>query len=118
MDALDLVMADAAAFFDSIRSNSGPLTQPQVDGMKAILMGCYKQPLAFTADILGQSGHETNATMQPVVEAYWLSEEWRAENLDYYPWYGRGFVQLTWEENYQRADDELGMAGALIADPD
>tara|TARA_R110002111_G_scaffold131308_2_gene196317 strand:+ start:344 stop:829 length:486 start_codon:yes stop_codon:yes gene_type:complete len=54
--------------------------------------------------------------MQPVVEAYWLSEEWRAKNLRYYPWHGRGFVQLTWQRNYVRAGKALDMD--LITDPD
>jgi predicted chitinase len=56
--------------------------------------------------------------MQPVKEAYWLPEDWRKTHLRYYPWYGRGFVQITWEKNYQAADDALGLNGALIADLD
>lgn len=56
--------------------------------------------------------------MQPVKEAYWLGENWRKANLRYYPWYGRGFVQITWEKNYQRADEELKLSGTLIANPD
>ncbi|MFL6728068.1 MAG: hypothetical protein ACJ8FS_16370 [Sphingomicrobium sp.] len=56
--------------------------------------------------------------MEPVKEAFWLGEDWRKANLRYYPWYGRGFVQLTWEANYKRADDELNLGGTLIADPD
>ena len=46
--------------------------------------------------------HETNGTFLPVKEAYWLSENWRKNNLRYYPYYGRGFVQITWEENYRK----------------
>ena len=62
-----------------------------------------------TAYLLATSFWETAHTMKPVVEAYWLSEDWRRRNLRYYPWYGRGFVQLTWQENYKRAEDELGV---------
>ena len=68
------------------------------------------------AYILATAFWETNRTMQPVVEAYWLSEEWRAKNLRYYPWHGRGFVQLTWQGNYVRAGKALDMD--LITDPD
>ncbi len=61
---------------------------------------------------------ETDKTMMPIREAYWLSESWREANLRYYPWYGRGFVQLTWDYNYQKADDGLKLDGALMANPD
>lgn len=68
------------------------------------------------AYVLATALWETNHTMQPVVEAYWLSERWRKRNLRYYPWHGRGFVQLTWEANYKRASVEVG--ADLIDDPD
>lgn len=73
------------------------------------------------AYVLATAFWETAHTMQPVVEAYWLSENWRRNNLRYYPWYGRGFVQLTWEKNYQRAEAETGAPvhqnPALALDP-
>lgn len=56
--------------------------------------------------------------MEPVREAYWLSEDWRKKNLRYYPWYGRGHVQITWQVNYQKADQKLGLGGKLIKNPD
>ena len=62
--------------------------------------------------------HETDFTMEPVREAFWLSELWREQHLRYYPWYGRGFCQLTWRANYARADSELGLNGTLLASPD
>lgn len=68
------------------------------------------------AYILATAFWETNRTMQPVVEAYWLSEDWRSKNLRYYPWHGRGFVQLTWQRNYVRAGKALDMD--LTTDPD
>lgn len=54
--------------------------------------------------------------MEPVVEAYWLSEDWRKQNLRYYPWHGRGFVQLTWQANYIKAGKALDVD--LISKPD
>lgn len=64
--------------------------------------------LQRVAYILATTWWETNKTMRPVIEAYWLSENWRKKNLRYYPYYGRGYVQLTWEENYIRAGKRLG----------
>lgn len=49
------------------------------------------------AAALGTVSIETARTFEPVREAFWMSEEWRRANLSrYYPFYGRGFIQLTW----------------------
>ena len=45
---------------------------------------------------------ETASTFQPVREAFWKDEAWRKANFRYYPYYGRGYVQLTWLENYTK----------------
>jgi len=70
------------------------------------------------AYVLATADHETAHTFMPVREAYWVknAEAWRKKNLRYYPWYGRGFVQLTWEANYKKAGDKIGVN--LIADKD
>lgn len=112
---------DRAKFFATVRDrleSDRKLDQPQVDGMTAILDVMTGQPLAWTAYALATAWHETNGTMQPVREAYWMSEAWRKRNLRYWPWYGRGYVQLTWQENYAKADLKLGLDGSLIANAD
>ena len=66
---------------------------------------CQKQGLGMdeqVAYVLATTEWETNHTFKPVKEAYWLSEDWRERNLRYYPYYGRGYVQLTWKDNYQK----------------
>lgn len=68
------------------------------------------------AYILATAYWETAQTMEPVREAFWLSDDWRKRNLRYYPWYGRGFVQLTWKDNYIRAGHNLGED--FTTDPD
>jgi putative chitinase len=68
--------------------------------------GCLRNQTAY---ILATAYWETGRTMKPVVEAFWLSENWRKNNLRYYPWHGRGYVQLTWERNYKKAARELGI---------
>lgn len=113
-------LSDAGAFFSSVRGAFGALTQPQVEGIQAVLqaLGVARWPIAWAAYGLATAWHETAARMEPVREAFWLSEAWRKTNLRYYPWYGRGYVQLTWERNYQKAEEALGLNGALTADPD
>jgi hypothetical protein len=59
---------------------------------------------------------ETASTFAPVREAFWLSEEWRRQNLRYYPYYGRGHLQLTWRENYATYGQQLGVD--LVGNPD
>ncbi len=111
---------DPAPFFASLRAGLlGPtLSKNEIGGCNAILAAMAGAPLAHCAYALGTAYHETAATMQPVREAYWLSEAWRRAHLRYYPWYGRGYVQLTWDTNYKRADKELGLGGTLVANLD
>lgn len=102
---------NAGEFFSTVRAKLGSLSQSQVDGINSVLAAARGAPLAYTAYMLATAWHETNKTMQPVREAYWLSEEWRKRHLRYWPWYGRGYVQLTWEINYRKADAECAGAG-------
>lgn len=104
-------------------SKLGPLSASQKQGLSAVLEAGEKCPLSHVAYMLATAWHETNKTMQPVTEAYWLTEAWRKKNLRYYPWHGRGYVQLTWEPNYKKADAacaEAGLlkTGELLANPD
>lgn len=114
---------NAVAFFNTMRSRLGRLDDARVTGTETILNACAGSPLAHAAYMLATAWHETNATMLPVREAYWLSEAWRKKHLRYWPWYGRGYVQLTWLFNYEKADLECAKAGLiaagdLIANPD
>jgi putative chitinase len=114
---------DVAAFFSTVRARLGALSQLQVDGFTAVLKATDGQPLAHRAYTLATPWWETKTTMQPVREAYWLSEDWRKAHLRYYPWYGRGYVQLTWQAGYAKADMLLAAGGLikpgeLIANPD
>lgn len=87
----------------------------------AIVRQCRAQALTLTAQIayvLATTEWETNKTFKPVVEAYWLrnAEAWRKRNLRYWPYHGRGYVQLTWKNNYQKYADLLGVD--LVRQPD
>lgn len=91
-----------------------------------IIDECKKQGLSRdgAAYVLGTTHWETNGTFEPVREAYWLknAEAWRKRNLRYYPYYGRGFVQLTWEFNYKKAtkyfNEVLGINVGFVTNPD
>lgn len=77
-----------------------------------------KLPRDFAAYILATGHWETNGTLEPVREAYYLGKkaEGYRKKLRYYPWYGRGLVQLTWEVNYVKAGKRLGKD--FTTDPD
>lgn len=110
-------------FFAQVRERFGHLAQSQVDGFNAVLDAIESAPISHQAYMLATAWHETNGTMRPVREAYWLSEEWRKTHLRYYPWYGRGYVQTTWKPNYARLDAEAAEAGLIqsgdiLANPD
>ena len=84
-----------------------------------IQMACLAHGITNSQQIeyvLATVEHETNGTFLPVVEAYWLSEGWRKKHLRYYPYYGRGYVQITWKENYKKFGDLLGID--LVNNPD
>lgn len=55
---------------------------------------------------------ETNSEMAPVEEGYYLGSETRIrkfqKSLRYYPFFGRGLVQLTWDYNYKKLGDVFG----------
>jgi putative chitinase len=114
-------LLDPAGFFASVRRNFGALSQFQVAGFNRLLqaMGVAVWPIAWTAYGLATVWRETNKQMMPVEEGYYLGAKAAKfqQSLRYYPWYGRGDVQLTWERNYRLADEQCGLNGALIADP-
>lgn len=112
---------DLKPFFDHVRKPLfGRLTAKQVSGHEDIVkeLKARKVPLSHAAYVLATAYHETAKKMQPVREGLNASDSWRRKNLRYYPWYGRGHVQLTWKENYVKADKKLGLGGALVANAD
>ena len=112
---------DRETFFDSVRTSlfGGAMAQPQVDGMEAILAAWenYLEPLGWDrrwlSYALATTYHETAQEMQPIEEygkgagqPYGEVDEETGQT-----YYGRGFVQLTWRDNYVRADRELEFSG-------
>lgn len=86
-----------------------------------ILQECDRNGLSTpqTAYVMATAWWETARTVKPVEEAYYLGEPRASryrEKLRYYPWHGRGYVQLTWEANYLKAGKKLDRD--LTTDPD
>lgn len=91
-------------FFDGIRQGPfpGKLTAGQVSGCEAILTEWDRRKLTETrwlAYMLGTVFWECDNTMQPIKEGGGIRY---LKSKKYYPWYGRGYVQLTWKANYQK----------------
>lgn len=111
-------------FLSSVRpmSRGGKLTQEQVDGFEAILAAweeqAYGADVRFIAYSLATAWHETAFTMQPIAEfgkgkGYKYGEPAGKYKQIYY---GRGYVQLTWLVNYEKAGAILGVD--LVERPD
>lgn len=119
-------LQNPAAFYDYIRGDVGELfptlSASQHEGIGMTLsVAAGKLPLSWCAYCLATEYHETAKTMQGVREGLSVSDAWRKKHLRYYPWYGRGKVQLTWEYNYVFATkrlNELGYDVDLVANPD
>lgn len=123
------------AFFDAMKAGLlGPsLSQSEVDGCNAILDAMEGCPLAFTAYALATAFHETASTMQPIKEFGGTNYYVRMYDVggarpqkaikygntcagDGPKYAGRGYVQLTWKNNYIRAGKECGVD--LVNNPD
>jgi predicted chitinase len=111
-------MINRKHFFDHTRTYlfGGTLKQSQVNGLTGILDEWEKnwpdKDDRWLAYMLATAHHETNMTMQPVKEAYWVPNQdafMKKTHPEYYPYYGRGYVQLTWKANYEKAGKKLGI---------
>ena len=87
--------------------------------IEAIRRECIAQDIGLPAQVayvLATTQWETAQTFKPVREAFWCDDEWRRCNFRYYPYYGRGYVQLTWRNNYAKYGQLLGLD--LVDNPD
>ena len=106
-------------YFDSVRKSlfAPSLDQGQVDGQNAILTRWEADPatidLRHLAYALATVKHECASTMLPIEEyGHGSGMEYGEKDPETgQTYFGRGFVQLTWRENYSKADRELGLDG-------
>lgn len=103
-------------FYDVIRKTM-TLTNENVRGFDLIVTEAEnrKVPLHELAYILATTWHETAARMQPIAE-YGKGRGRKYGKKGKYGQvpYGRGYVQLTWDFNYEKADKELKLGGKLL----
>lgn len=118
-----------------LRRKLGSFSQSQVDGFNLIMDACNRARLRpqHAAYILATTWHETAFKMQPIAEfgkgskkryGQWFTNSkgvvYGIRNGDKhhpvylrseYPhlYYGRGYPQLTWLDNYIKASEELGV---------
>jgi hypothetical protein len=107
---------DRKIYFDSVRPSLffGKLNEGQINGQEAILNGWEtyldSEDTRWLAYMLATTYHETSQEMLPI------EEYGKGQGMEYgkpdpetgQTYYGRGFVQLTWRDNYARADMEGG----------
>ncbi|HEX6367479.1 MAG TPA: papain-like cysteine protease family protein [Longimicrobium sp.] len=112
---------DRKKFFDGYRAKYGSLKQGQVDGLNALLAAVEADPdvsdVRWVAYMLATVKHECADTWQPI-EEYGKGKGHKYGNPvtvtdpdgNTYTnvYYGRGYVQLTWEANYRKMGSALG----------
>lgn len=115
-------LSEPSVLFDTAREllrkhHNAPLTQSRVDNINLILNNSGEHPIAWVAYILATAMHES--LFEPIPE--WGKGKGKKygkpAKYSKAP-YGRGFVQLTWDYNYEWADKALGLDGALLRDFD
>lgn len=112
-------MIERPYFFNVVKRElfDKKLKQSQVDGMNAILdewdiwCGYGFQMPSKLAYMLATTYHETAGTMQPIAE-FGKGVGKKYGEIDpetKQTYYGRGFVQLTWRNNYEKVSKELNI---------
>jgi predicted chitinase len=93
----------------------------KIEAIRLITLKCRELGIVKPEQIqyvIATVDHETAGTFRPVEEAYWLNnaESYRRRKFKYYPYYGRGFVQLTHKRNYQKFAQIMNID--LVGNPD
>lgn len=112
-------------FFDAYRRRFGPIkSQSQVDGLESLLSGIEADQditdVRHAAYMLATVKLECADQYRPIEEygygrglAYGIPVKVTAPDGRVFSntYYGRGYVQLTWERNYREMDARLGLSG-------
>jgi hypothetical protein len=122
---------DHEKFFQAYRQAFGTLRQSQVDGLESLLTGLdldnAVNDVRWAAYMLATVKHECADTWQPIEEygkgrgrEYGkpvVVEDGQGNSISNV-YYGRGYVQLTWKDNYQKIGQALGLGDELMISPE
>ena len=107
---------DKTKFFSAYRKQFGRVRQEQVAPLDRLLdfinadktLTDYRHVAYMLATVHGECGD----TYEPVEEGFYLGRRAPGfrSRLRYAPWWGRGYVQLTWLANYRKAEALLGVS--------
>lgn len=117
-------MIDKQKFYQRIREVKlfDKMSQMQVDTIDAVLNECEKQQLTDTrqvAYIFATAYWEAHNPKKPELRLTPIKEfggEDYLKSKKYYPYFGRGLSQLTWDYNYKKEGQRLNLD--LITNPD
>jgi hypothetical protein len=102
---IDKFIAEYVAVFTKI-------SHQQEQGYRFLLDKCQDSAKITRLDahayVLETVYWETAQTMQPITE-YDNKAKTYLKTRVYYPWIGRGYVMLTWEKNYKKFGDAIGV---------
>lgn len=92
---------------------TGRLRQEQVEGFDLLINEGLRRgvPINQIAYVLATAWHETAKTMQPIAEyGRGRGRKYGAPDpITGKTYYGRGYVQLTWKDNYRTMGEYLGV---------
>lgn len=111
-------------FFAEIKSlfkggYAGDVGKGRISGLDLLIDTAEKEDVEYDefAYILATTLWETAYTVQPIAEyGKGKGRKYGVKGKYGQVPYGRGYVQLTWDYNYERADKELELNGALLKD--
>jgi len=104
-------------FFSNYREQFGKLNSSQVEGLNFLLKKLDKSKVFSLASeyayILATIKHECAEKYKPITE---YGSKTYLKGKSYYPYIGRGYVQLTWDFNYEKFGKLLKIN--LLGNPD
>jgi hypothetical protein len=117
---------DRDVFFKDLPLRTGLAPKPAAKDGLNFLLDAFEADAGFTqirdlAYVLATVRWETGQTFQPVKEKRASKDKnprlWKLQNRYWSSgFFGRGYVQITWEKNYQKAGERLaGTAFTLVS---
>ncbi len=108
---------DRDVFFKDLQLRTGLGAKPPAKEGLTLLLDAFETDAGFTqirdlAYVLATVRWETGQTFQPVKEKRASKDKnprlWKIQNRYWSSgFFGRGYVQITWEKNYQKAGERL-----------